>query len=229
MSKSHNASTLQTWAQTRKSGPTIQQQARLDWHDVNRGDLQELLRDGSQGKIYGFRQFKSVKIRLENGVGIDGQERGKMGCSKRVVRIEHGDWWVRWIFLYGGWVRYAFKFGILDIHVYLVVVPGKLVVGMILNSIIEDFVKFLEGGRVSLSFSAPNPWLSEGVADGEYPFTMPELINANPTVLSASAIPPRAIKSSPDPFQELLSSHTAPEDSDLLLFPGIANMLPYRS
>jgi hypothetical protein len=44
---------------------------------------------------------------------------------------------------------------------------------------------------------------------------MPELINANPTVLSASAIPSRPIKSSPDLFQELLTSHTAPKDSDL--------------
>ena len=42
---------------------------------------------------------------------------------------------------------------------------------------------------------------------------MPELINANPTVLSASAIPSRASKSSPDPFQDLLTTaHTAPED-----------------
>ena len=42
---------------------------------------------------------------------------------------------------------------------------------------------------------------------------MPELINANPTVLSASAIPSRANKSSSDPFQDLFtSSHTAPED-----------------
>jgi hypothetical protein len=43
---------------------------------------------------------------------------------------------------------------------------------------------------------------------------MPELINANPTVLSASAIPSRATKSSPDPFQELLSTHVAPSDSE---------------
>jgi hypothetical protein len=45
---------------------------------------------------------------------------------------------------------------------------------------------------------------------------MPELINANPTVLSASAIPSRATKSSPDPFQELLSSHVAPDDPETL-------------
>ena len=44
---------------------------------------------------------------------------------------------------------------------------------------------------------------------------MQELINANPTVLSASAIPSRVKKSSPDPFQALLASHTAPEDSDI--------------
>lgn len=43
---------------------------------------------------------------------------------------------------------------------------------------------------------------------------MPELINANPTVLSASAIPSRASKSSPDPFQELVVSQVAPEDLD---------------
>lgn len=43
---------------------------------------------------------------------------------------------------------------------------------------------------------------------------MPELINANPTVLSASAIPSRATKSSPDPFQELLSTYVAPDDSE---------------
>jgi len=42
---------------------------------------------------------------------------------------------------------------------------------------------------------------------------MPELINANPTVLSASAIPSRATKSTPDPFQDLLTTtHTAPEE-----------------
>jgi len=43
---------------------------------------------------------------------------------------------------------------------------------------------------------------------------MPELINANPTVLSASAIPSRNRKSSPDPFQDLLTTHTAPSDWD---------------
>jgi metal-sulfur cluster biosynthetic enzyme len=41
---------------------------------------------------------------------------------------------------------------------------------------------------------------------------MPELINANPTVLSATAIPSRNRKSSPDPFQDLLTTHTAPSD-----------------
>jgi hypothetical protein len=41
---------------------------------------------------------------------------------------------------------------------------------------------------------------------------MPELINANPTVLSASAIPSRVTKSSSDPFQDLLATHTAPDD-----------------
>jgi hypothetical protein len=46
---------------------------------------------------------------------------------------------------------------------------------------------------------------------------MPELINANPTVLSASAIPSRATKSSPDPFQALFTTHTAPEDLDFSL------------
>jgi hypothetical protein len=44
--------------------------------------------------------------------------------------------------------------------------------------------------------------------------TMPELINANPTVLSASAIPSRNRKSSPDAFQDLLTTHTAPSDWD---------------
>lgn len=45
---------------------------------------------------------------------------------------------------------------------------------------------------------------------------MPELINANPTVLSASAIPSRASKSPPDPFQDLLTTaHTAPEDCNV--------------
>jgi hypothetical protein len=46
---------------------------------------------------------------------------------------------------------------------------------------------------------------------------MPELINANPTVLAASAIPSRHANSSPDPFQDLLTSHTAPEDDDFSL------------
>jgi hypothetical protein len=41
---------------------------------------------------------------------------------------------------------------------------------------------------------------------------MPELINANPTVLAADAIPSRATKSSPDPFQELLAPASVPED-----------------
>lgn len=41
---------------------------------------------------------------------------------------------------------------------------------------------------------------------------MPELINANPTVLAASAIPSRVSKASSDPFQELLASQTAPEE-----------------
>lgn len=41
---------------------------------------------------------------------------------------------------------------------------------------------------------------------------MPELINANPTVLAASAIPSRVSKSSSDPFQDLLASQTAPEE-----------------
>jgi len=45
---------------------------------------------------------------------------------------------------------------------------------------------------------------------------MPELINANPTVIAASAIPSRHSKSSPDPFQSLLMSHTAPSDEDSL-------------
>lgn len=44
---------------------------------------------------------------------------------------------------------------------------------------------------------------------------MPELINANPTVLLASAIPSRATKSPPDPFQDLLTTHTAPDDWDV--------------
>jgi hypothetical protein len=41
---------------------------------------------------------------------------------------------------------------------------------------------------------------------------MPELINANPTVLAAEAIPSRATKSSLDPFQELLAPTSSPED-----------------
>jgi len=41
---------------------------------------------------------------------------------------------------------------------------------------------------------------------------MPELINANPTVLAADAIPSRVTKKSPDPFQELLSTPAAPEE-----------------
>ena len=43
---------------------------------------------------------------------------------------------------------------------------------------------------------------------------MPELINANPTVLSASAIPSRNRKTSPDPFQDLLTTHSDPSDWD---------------
>jgi hypothetical protein len=52
---------------------------------------------------------------------------------------------------------------------------------------------------------------------GKFPpptITMPELINANPTVLSASAIPSRNRKSSSDPFQDLLTTHTAASDWD---------------
>ena len=45
---------------------------------------------------------------------------------------------------------------------------------------------------------------------------MPELINANPTVLSASAIPSRNRKLSPDPFQDLLTTNTSPSDWDSL-------------
>jgi hypothetical protein len=41
---------------------------------------------------------------------------------------------------------------------------------------------------------------------------MPELINANPTVLAASAIPSRVSKSSSDPFQDLLTPHTVSEE-----------------
>ena len=41
-----------------------------------------------------------------------------------------------------------------------------------------------------------------------------ELINANPTVISASAIPSRTHKTSADPFQELLASYTAPDEWD---------------
>lgn len=41
---------------------------------------------------------------------------------------------------------------------------------------------------------------------------MPELINANPTVLTADAIPSRVTKSSPDPFQELLTPASVPEE-----------------
>jgi hypothetical protein len=44
--------------------------------------------------------------------------------------------------------------------------------------------------------------------------TMPELINANPTVLSASAIPSRNRKPSPDPFQDLLTTHSDHSDWD---------------
>jgi metal-sulfur cluster biosynthetic enzyme len=48
---------------------------------------------------------------------------------------------------------------------------------------------------------------------------MPELINANPTVIAASAIPSRVSKSSPDPFQDLLapapvSEEWIPQDDD---------------
>jgi hypothetical protein len=41
---------------------------------------------------------------------------------------------------------------------------------------------------------------------------MPELINANPTVLAASSIPSRVSKSSSDPFQDLLNPHTVSEE-----------------
>jgi hypothetical protein len=43
---------------------------------------------------------------------------------------------------------------------------------------------------------------------------MPELINANPTVIAASDIPSRASKTSPDPFQQLLSPTASPDDWD---------------
>lgn len=43
---------------------------------------------------------------------------------------------------------------------------------------------------------------------------MPELINANPTVIAASDIPSRASKTSPDPFQQLLSPPASPDDWD---------------
>jgi hypothetical protein len=43
---------------------------------------------------------------------------------------------------------------------------------------------------------------------------MPELINANPTVIAASDIPSRASKTSLDPFQQLLSRPTSPDDWD---------------
>jgi hypothetical protein len=41
---------------------------------------------------------------------------------------------------------------------------------------------------------------------------MPELINANPTVLAASAIPSRVSISSSDPFHDLLNPHTVSEE-----------------
>jgi len=43
---------------------------------------------------------------------------------------------------------------------------------------------------------------------------MPELINANPTVVVASDIPFRASRTSSDPFQELLVANTTPGDWD---------------
>ena len=44
---------------------------------------------------------------------------------------------------------------------------------------------------------------------------MPELINANPTVLSVSAIPFRGTKASLDPFQDLLTKYTSSDDWDI--------------
>jgi hypothetical protein len=49
---------------------------------------------------------------------------------------------------------------------------------------------------------------------------MTKLINANPTVLSATAIPSRVNKSSPDPFQDLFTTHTAPDDLEAMLDDG---------
>jgi metal-sulfur cluster biosynthetic enzyme len=45
---------------------------------------------------------------------------------------------------------------------------------------------------------------------------MPELINANPTVISASDIPSRASKASLDPFQQLLTPPSSPDDWDAI-------------
>jgi metal-sulfur cluster biosynthetic enzyme len=41
---------------------------------------------------------------------------------------------------------------------------------------------------------------------------MPDLQNANPTVIAASALPSRVARSSPDPFQDLLSPAPVSED-----------------
>lgn len=49
------------------------------------------------------------------------------------------------------------------------------------------------------------------------PATMPELINANPTVIAASDIPSRASKTSPDPFQQLLGTHASPDDGEAVV------------
>ena len=43
---------------------------------------------------------------------------------------------------------------------------------------------------------------------------MPELINANPTVIAASDIPSRLSKTSPDPFQQLLALSPWPDGWD---------------
>jgi metal-sulfur cluster biosynthetic enzyme len=45
---------------------------------------------------------------------------------------------------------------------------------------------------------------------------MPELINANPTVIAASDIPSRASKTSLDPFQQLLTPPPSPDDWDAI-------------
>ena len=43
---------------------------------------------------------------------------------------------------------------------------------------------------------------------------MPELINANPTLIAASDIPSRPSKASLDPFQQLLTPSSSPEEWD---------------